>query len=127
MSLNELLPIMASLDPSYLQRSAELTHKRITAIRDIQNDLVLPSKNFGSKNVDISVDYLISSQNAVDWSYAQVYDSLHYRAQQLANSERNSGSTLLVLKARYSIYCEWEEARYYCSQKRTAEGADTGV
>lgn len=118
MSLNELLPIMASLDPSYLQRSAELTHKRITAIRDIQNDLVFAfQKILDQKNVDISVDYLISSQNAVDWSYAQVYDSLHYRAQQLANSERNSGSSLVgPHKHDIRFIVNGEEARYYCSQ-----------
>jgi DNA replication and repair protein RecF len=80
-------------------------------LKDTENTL------FGEKNVDISVEYLISKQSAIAWSANQVYDVLRSRLKELSSAEMASGQAL-VGPQKHDVVFTWQghDSRNYCSQ-----------
>lgn len=110
--------LIESLDPSYLPLAAELTVHRLQALNALKSDFHEAVREVLSlKNVDISVEYLISGQNAGEWSRSDILSAMHKRAQELRSRELSTGSSL-VGPQRHDIRVLFagKDSRFFCSQ-----------
>lgn len=110
--------LIESLDPSYLPLAAELTVHRLQALNALKSDFHDAVREVLSlKNVDISVEYLISGQNAGEWSRSDILSAMHKRAQELRSRELSTGSSL-VGPQRHDIRVLFagKDSRFFCSQ-----------
>ena len=110
--------LLESLDPTYLPLATELTVARLKALTAMQPD-IHQALNFvlDETSVDISVEYLISGQNAYSWSRADILSAMHHRALQLRENELTSGLSL-VGPQRHDIRILFtgKDSRFFCSQ-----------
>lgn len=115
---NGLMAVLESLEPLFLLAASKLVMTRIDVLKKL---LVKANKhtkaNLNDSSVDISVDYLISSQSAIDWSQNQVYDALRDRIEKLRDAELKLGKSL-VGPQRHDIQFNFNgnDARLNCSQ-----------
>lgn len=110
--------ICESLNRSYLPLAVALTELRINFLRAILPDL-REALNFlfSPQNVDISVDYVISSRSALAWGTEEIAKSLSLRLREMTKSEIESGMSLVgPHKHDIRFLFAGEDARYYCSQ-----------
>lgn len=109
---------LASLDEIYFPVATRLTWERIKALQKISPSFVRAyGVTANTDNVDISVDYRISSESAQTWSYQQIYDALRTRALEIAAAERENGTSLVgPHKHDISFIFAGQDSRYYCSQ-----------
>lgn len=111
-------PILESLDPTYLPLATELTIARLKALKALQDDLQrAASFVLESTNVEISVEYLISSRNAYLWERAEILSQLHLRSLELRSRELLTGSSLVgPHKHDIRILFSGKDSRFFCSQ-----------
>ena len=109
---------LASLNRIYFLLSTHLTTARMKALKDIAPYFKEAMRSIlDEPTEDISVDYLISSQSALDWSESQVYDALLKRHSELGFQEMNSGSSLVgPHKHDIKLLLAGNDSRFYCSQ-----------
>ncbi|MGZ6480417.1 MAG: DNA replication/repair protein RecF [Bdellovibrionales bacterium] len=110
--------LLESLEPSFLPLATELTFARLNALRALQSDFQQAVKFvLDVPSVDISVEYLISSQNAYDWTRSDILSALHKRSSELRNQELASGLSL-VGPQRHDIRIVFagKDSRFFCSQ-----------
>lgn len=110
--------LLESLDPSYLPLATELTIARLQALRAIQSDFKEAAQYvLDQKTVDISVEYVISGQNAFEWTRSDILSAMHNRALELRESELSSGASL-VGPQRHDIRILFtgKDSRFFCSQ-----------
>lgn len=113
---------LESLNKIYFLLSTHLATARMKALKDIQPFfreamLSILEDDSASTAVDISVDYVISGQSALNWSESQVYDALLKRHSELAFQEMNSGSSLVgPHKHDIKLLFAGNDSRFYCSQ-----------
>ncbi|MEK6774829.1 MAG: DNA replication and repair protein RecF [Bdellovibrionota bacterium] len=110
--------LLESLDPSYFRLAAELTKARILALKEIQsefnNAMQYISKN---KTVDISVEYLVSDENIMDFLPQKIIDSMQNRSEELRSAEMASGGTLVGPHKHQILFLYGQkDSRFYCSQ-----------
>lgn len=93
---HEASMILSSLEPQYLSLASRVILARIETLK-LVNLRAKTSQQmiFSDKNVDISVDYVISQQSAIDWSQNQVYDALKSRLRELHEAEWSVGQSLV--------------------------------
>ncbi len=117
-SENQGQAILESLDPSYLPLATELTMERISAINALQSDLQKAlSFVLESSNVDISVEYLISSQNAHTWTRSDILSQMYSRSMELRTRELSIVSSLVgPHKHDIRILFSGKDSRFFCSQ-----------
>jgi DNA replication and repair protein RecF len=110
--------LLDSLDPSYLPLATELTVARLEALHALRHDfrraatavLELP-------DVDISVEYVISSQTVESWSRAEILSMLHERSRQLRPTELRTGASLVgPHKHDVRFLFSGKDSRFFCSQ-----------
>ncbi|MBX3020484.1 MAG: DNA replication and repair protein RecF [Bdellovibrionales bacterium] len=116
--LVEAKRLLESLDPSYLPLAVELTVARLQALKDLQDDFKRAARAvLQLSNVDISVDYLISSQNVQDWTRSDLLSAMHKRSLELRQSELLSGASLVgPHKHDIRILFSGKDSRFFCSQ-----------
>jgi DNA replication and repair protein RecF len=110
--------LLESLDPSYLPLATELTVARLQALNALKRDFHEAVREvLALKNVDISVEYLISGQNAGEWRRSDILSAMHKRAQELRERELSTGSSL-VGPQRHDIRVLFagKDSRFFCSQ-----------
>lgn len=113
----EAQKIIESLNPNFLELGASLTQNRIRVIRQIIPLVQRIFNQISQNNVEISVEYLISSNNGVDWTDSQVYTYLRSKLNEMYHREFEAGITLLgPHKHDIKILVNQEDSRYYCSQ-----------
>lgn len=110
--------LLDSLNPQFLRLAADLTYARINALKglskEFNNAMQYISNNF---TVDISVDYLVSEQNAANFSREEVYFSLEKRIKELRNAEFSSGTSLVGPHKHDIVFLYGQkDSRFYCSQ-----------
>lgn len=110
--------LLESLDPSYLPLAVELTVARLNALNALSEDF---KRAVGAvlqlKNVDISVEYLISSENAREWTRAELLSAMHKRALELRETELRTGASLVgPHKHDIRILFSGKDSRFFCSQ-----------
>ena len=114
----ETLALLDSLDPSFLPLATELTMARLIALRALTSDLNRAvSYVLDLKNVDISVEYLISALDVGAWERSDILSAMHKRSLELRESELRTGSSL-VGPQRHDIRVLFagKDSRFFCSQ-----------
>lgn len=115
---NETVELLESLNPTFLRLATQLSVARIDALRGIREDFN-KAMQFISKrdNVDISVEYVISGENAMNFSPEMVQNSLKKRLAELRDAELASGASLVGPQKHDVIFLYDEnDSRFYCSQ-----------
>lgn len=109
---------LESLNPNFFLFSTHLVLARTNALR-----VLLPKIQeamrfiLNDKKVEISVDYIISDESALNWSHDEVFKSLVDRGQQLSAAERSLGVSLVgPQKHDIRFLFNGNDSRYYCSQ-----------
>lgn len=114
----QALALLESLDPSYLPLATELTMARLRALDALADDFQRAAAYVLSlENVDISVEYLISSLDVGQWSRSDILSAMHKRTLELREQELSSGSSL-VGPQRHDIRVLFagKDSRFFCSQ-----------
>jgi DNA replication and repair protein RecF len=117
-SRSELLKVLEALNVTFLMLGAKLSSARIQAIRDIKQEFSRAMNEIsGTKNVDISVEYVISSENGSKLTEKEIFFLLQKRLEELHDAELSSG-TSLVGPHKHDIIILYNEkdSRFYCSQ-----------
>jgi DNA replication and repair protein RecF len=124
---HELQDTLASLNKIYILLSTQLTSARLKAIREITPDfqeamafISKPENYLGiesEKIGDISVDYVISGESAVQWTDSEVFNALHKRHIELSAREMSYGSSLVgPHKHDIKFLFAGNDSRFYSSQ-----------
>ncbi len=110
--------LLNSLDPQFLRLGADLAYARITALAGLSKDFNNAMQYIsGNSTVDISVEYVISDQNAVSFSREEVYFALKKRVQELHDAELSSGASLVGPHKHDIVFLYGQkDSRFYCSQ-----------
>jgi DNA replication and repair protein RecF len=114
----ETYRLLESLNPSFLKLAAELTWQRLEALRAILKDLCVTMQGIsGNSNVDISVEYVVSGENAFRMTEVEVKNSLSKRVLELREAELASGSSLVGPQKHDIVFLyNGNNSRFYCSQ-----------
>jgi len=110
--------LLDSLEPSFLPLATELTVARLNALKALRDDFHQAVKFvLGVPSVDISVEYLISSQNAYEWTRSDILSAMHKRTLILGENELATGQSL-VGPQRHDIRVLFagKDSRFFCSQ-----------
>jgi len=110
--------LLESLDPSYLPLATELTMARLNALEALKSDFHRAvGYVLNHENVDISVEYLISSLNVGNWSRSDILSAMHKRTLELREKELACGVSL-VGPQRHDIRILFtgKDSRFFCSQ-----------
>lgn len=112
------LEILDSLDGIYFPLATEVALKRMEWLRSLGPQI---SHSFSQisrdKNVDISVEYVISGQEALEWDRSKVLGAMHQRSKDLRGAELESGRSLVgPQKHDINFYLGGRNARFYGSQ-----------
>ena len=114
----ETSSLLESIEPIYLASALRLTEARISAIRAIQPE-VQKAMVFilGESDVDISVDYVISSNSAISMGTDDLRRLFELRIKELRSSELTLGMSL-VGPHKHDIHFLFngEDSRSFCSQ-----------
>lgn len=115
---DELLGVLDSLNPTFLFLATEVSLERINFIKNLLPEASQILKNvLEYQSVDIAVDYVISTQSAIDWDPNQVYDAQRSRLRELARGEIDSGQSLIgPHKHDVRFLFQGKDARSFCSQ-----------
>jgi DNA replication and repair protein RecF len=110
--------LLESLNPSYLRLSVELSNQRLEALRAIHRDFNQAMQFISRREtVDISVDYVISSEHALNFTSKDIENSLQKRLKELHDAELSSGSSLIGPQKHDVVFLYGEnDSRFYCSQ-----------
>ena len=117
-SKRECRDLLESLNPIFLDLATRLTLSRTESLKEINQLLVKAFEQITKfKNVDISVDYLISSKTALYWEREQIYNALQDRLFEKESLELVTGLTLVgPHKHDIKFLYQKEDSRYFCSQ-----------
>ena len=117
-SRKECLSLMDSYNEIYLPQATELCLARLRVLKNL-TPFLIETMGFIShcKNVDVSVDYLISGESAIEFDQEMVRCSLEKRLSELGSYEMEIGISL-VGPHRHDIRFLFDknDSRYYCSQ-----------
>ncbi len=119
---NQTLALLESLEPSFLRLASQLTYARLQALKSL-----LPEFNAAMRDisqgpqkdspVDISVEYSMSGQNALQKTLEEVHEMLHKRILELRDAELASGASLVGPQKHDIIFLYGQkDSRFYCSQ-----------
>lgn len=110
--------LLSSLNEIFLPLAVRVTYSRIKALRSVVSEVQNIMENvLGFEKLEISVDYMISDQSAIDWDENQVYYALKSRLGELSLSERASGQCLVgPQKHDVRFLYQGQDSRHFCSQ-----------
>ena len=109
---------LMSLNSLYFLLCTHVTDARTDALRTIlpgfREAMAFIS---GIDHGDISVDYLISGESAIEWRESEIYDALCKRHRELAAQEIAAGASLVgPHKHDVRFLFHGKDSRFYCSQ-----------
>lgn len=110
--------LLESLNPQFVRLGADLTYARITALAGLSKDFNNAMQYIsGNSVVDISVEYVISDQNAVNFSREEVQFALEKRIKELHDAELSSGTSLVGPHKHDIVFLYGgKDSRFFCSQ-----------
>lgn len=110
--------LLESLQPQFVRLATDLTYARIQALAGLSKDFNNAMQYIsGNPDVDISVEYLISDQNAVKFSQEEVQMALEKRLQELHDAELSSGTSLVGPHKHDIVFLYGgKDSRFFCSQ-----------
>lgn len=117
-SRQETEKLLDSLDALFLPLATDLVYARINALRSLLPELKKAMSYISCReNVDISVEYLVSSENSLHLEPDQILSKLTQKRNELRSAELSAGTTLVgPHKHDIQFIFEGEDARFYCSQ-----------
>lgn len=117
-STEQTMALLESIEPIYIDLATKLTIERTRALRSILEDFNTAMKYISKQpNVDLSVEYVISGQNALHFSTEQVCDAIQKRLNELTAAELSSGATLVGPHKHDIVFLyDQKDSRFYCSQ-----------
>lgn len=109
---------LESLNKIYFLLSTHLTHARISSLKAIEPAFRDAMRFISDDTVgDISVDYVISDQSAMDWNDEKIFDALKKRHQELQLQEKSYGGSLVgPHKHDIKFLLSGNDSRFYSSQ-----------
>ncbi len=109
---------LESLNKIYFLLSTHLTHARITSLKAIEPAFKDAMRFISDDTVgDISVDYVISDQSAMDWTDEKIFEALRKRHQELIVQEKSYGGSLVgPHKHDIKFLLSGNDSRFYSSQ-----------
>jgi DNA replication and repair protein RecF len=109
---------LESLNKIYFILATHLATARLKALSDIKPYLrEAMTSILGEPDAEISVDYLISSESAMNWDETKVFDALRNRFLTLHSNEIASGTSLVgPHKHDIKLLLDGNDSRFYCSQ-----------
>jgi DNA replication and repair protein RecF len=111
------LRLIESINPSFLRLGAQLTSARLEALTGILQDFNSAMQYISKTPEQISVQYIISGMNAVQYSAENVFDALQKRASDLVDAELAGGVSLVGPHKHDIVFLYGEkDSRFYCSQ-----------
>lgn len=110
--------LLESLNPQFVRLAADLTHARITALAGLSKDFNNAMQYIsGNSTVDISVEYLVSDQNAVSFAREEVENAITKRLRELHDAELSSGTSLVGPHKHDIVFLYGQkDSRFFCSQ-----------
>lgn len=110
--------LLESLNPQFVRLGADLTYARIAALAGLSKDFNNAMQYIsGNSVVDISVEYVISDQNAVNFSREEVQFALEKRIKELHDAELSSGTSLVGPHKHDIVFLYGgKDSRFFCSQ-----------
>ncbi|MCB0362167.1 MAG: DNA replication and repair protein RecF [Bdellovibrionales bacterium] len=110
--------VLDSMEPRFIERATLLTSARIRALHEIQPELQAKMRMlFPRSPVDISVDYLISGESALNWERSRIETTFAESLKKLRVAEIESGGNLVgPQKHDIQFRYQGEDARFFCSQ-----------
>ncbi len=112
------MALLESLNPSFVRLARDLTYSRVSALKGLLKDFNNAMQYISNNNaVDISVEYLVSSENALNFTADEIEFSLKKRIQELQRAELSSGTSLVGPHKHDVIFLYGQkDSRFYCSQ-----------
>ncbi|ASD62078.1 DNA replication/repair protein RecF [Bdellovibrio bacteriovorus] len=110
--------LLESLNPQFVRLATDLTHARITALQGLSKDFNNAMQYIsGNSTVDISVEYLVSDQNAVSFTREEVENAITKRLRELHDAELSSGTSLVGPHKHDIVFLYGQkDSRFFCSQ-----------
>ncbi|MEN0059136.1 MAG: DNA replication and repair protein RecF [Bdellovibrio sp.] len=110
--------LLEAINPAFLRLGADLSYARISALKGLSKEFNNAMQYISrSTSVDISVEYVISQQNALNFSHEEVLSSLQKRLYELHDAELSSGSSLVGPHKHDILFLyDQKDSRFYCSQ-----------
>ncbi|CAE77687.1 DNA replication and repair protein RecF [Bdellovibrio bacteriovorus] len=110
--------LLESLNPQFVRLATDLTHARITALHGLSKDFNNAMQYIsGNSSVDISVEYLVSDQNAVSFTREEVENAITKRLRELHDAELSSGTSLVGPHKHDIVFLYGQkDSRFFCSQ-----------
>ena len=112
------LQLLESINPAFLRLATDLTFARIFALNGLSKEFNY-AMQYISKNdsTEISVDYVISSENGMSYTSEKVNNALQNRMAELQEAELSSGSSLVGPHKHDIVFLYGQkDSRFYCSQ-----------
>lgn len=112
------LNTLNSLDEQLIEYGARLTKLRLEALKALKPYIHTSYRNLtNSRDVEISVDYVISGESSIHKSSYEIKQHLQERLQQLRTNEMRVGSSLVGPHKHDIVFLvNQKDSRYYCSQ-----------
>lgn len=110
--------LLESLQPQFVRLATDLTHARISALAGLSKDFNNAMQYIsGNSSVDISVEYLVSDQNAVSFAKEEVENAITKRLRELHDAELSSGTSLVGPHKHDIVFLYGQkDSRFFCSQ-----------
>jgi DNA replication and repair protein RecF len=117
-SKSDTQQLLLSLNSIFIRLAVDLTWERLKSIR-----MIIPGLNqamryiSNNEDVDISVEYVISGENSLNFSRQNIEKSILKRMQDLYDAELSTGVSLVgPQKHDISFLYNGNNSRFYCSQ-----------
>lgn len=110
--------LLESINPSFIRLATDLSFARITALKGLEKDFNIAMQYISANSsVDISVEYVISEQNALNFTRNDIETLLQKRQLELRDAELANGVSLVGPHKHDVIFLYGQNnSRFYCSQ-----------
>jgi DNA replication and repair protein RecF len=109
--------LIESIDPSFLRLGSQLTMARITALKGLLKEFNSAMQYISNNQTEIGVQYVLSGQNALDFTTQDVFDALQKRTEELRDAELSGGVSLVGPHKHDIVFLYGQkDSRFYCSQ-----------
>lgn len=116
-SKEQAINLLGSYEETFIKIATELTYNRVKGIKALLEDFKFCANQVYPKTVDISVEYLISDENALHYNYEQIREKIEKRLNELRSAEMSIGHSLVgPQKHEINFLVNKKSSRIFCSQ-----------
>ncbi|MDG0814928.1 DNA replication/repair protein RecF [Bdellovibrio svalbardensis] len=110
--------LLESLSPSFVRLATDLTYARVSALQGLAKEFNNAMQYISSNSaVDISVEYVVSDQNALKFTREEIQNALEKRLRELHDAELSSGTSLVGPHKHDIVFLYGgKDSRFFCSQ-----------